>query len=67
MKKRVFSLLNFLALNILFFAIYLNFIHKDTNVMPAISTAAPAKNLQNNDLKTGVAAMAAKPKMLAEN
>ena len=31
MKNRVFKILNFCALNVLFFAIYLNFIHKDQN------------------------------------
>ena len=36
MKKRLFRTLNFCALNILFFAIYLNFIHKDQN---SIATA----------------------------
>ena len=29
MKNRLFEILNFCALNVLFFAIYLNFIHKD--------------------------------------
>ena len=31
MKNRLFRTLNFCALNVLFFAIYLNFIHKDQN------------------------------------
>ena len=44
MKKRVFNILNFVALNILFFAIYLNFIHKDVNVFPAASPIVAAKN-----------------------
>lgn len=29
MKKRIRSIVNFMAFNILFFALYLNFIHKD--------------------------------------
>jgi hypothetical protein len=29
MKKRISRVLNFLAFNLLFFALYLNFIHKD--------------------------------------
>ncbi|HEX2605746.1 MAG TPA: hypothetical protein VHK91_00140 [Flavisolibacter sp.] len=29
MKKRITGVLNFLAFNLLFFALYLNFIHKD--------------------------------------
>ncbi|MEO6071088.1 MAG: hypothetical protein ABIN57_05905 [Chitinophagaceae bacterium] len=31
MKKRTHQLLNFFAFNLLFFALYLNFIHKDNN------------------------------------
>jgi hypothetical protein len=37
MKKRISRVLNFFAFNILFFALYLNFIHKDNN-----SQALPA-------------------------
>jgi hypothetical protein len=37
MKKRISRILNFFAFNLLFFALYLNFIHKDSN-----SQAAPA-------------------------
>lgn len=35
MKKRISRVLNFLAFNLLFFALYLNFIHKDNNTQPA--------------------------------
>ena len=35
MKKRISRILNFFAFNLLFFALYLNFIHKDSNVQPA--------------------------------
>lgn len=31
MKKRLSRVLNFFAFNLLFFALYLNFIHKDTS------------------------------------
>ena len=37
MKKRISRVLNFLAFNLLFFALYLNFIHKDTNAPVAAS------------------------------
>ncbi|HEX6333178.1 MAG TPA: hypothetical protein VFZ78_03065 [Flavisolibacter sp.] len=41
-RKRAQRILNFLAFNILFFALYLNFIHKDSNVAvpstPTVST-----------------------------
>ena len=32
MKKRISKVLNFFAFNLLFFALYLNFVHKDNNV-----------------------------------
>lgn len=35
MKKRIRKVANFLAFNLLFFALYLNFIHKDK--LPAMS------------------------------
>lgn len=38
MKSRVRKIANFLAFNLLFFALYLNFIHKDK----AINLTAPA-------------------------
>jgi hypothetical protein len=34
MKNRVRKITNFFAFNLLFFALYLNFIHKDNNAMP---------------------------------
>lgn len=34
MKRRVTKVLNFFAFNLLFFALYLNFIHKDNNIGP---------------------------------
>jgi hypothetical protein len=35
MKKRISRVLNFFAFNLLFFALYLNFIHKDSNAQDA--------------------------------
>ncbi len=34
MKRRVRKIANFFAFNLLFFALYLNFIHKDKMVLP---------------------------------
>jgi hypothetical protein len=46
MKKRVTRILNFFAFNLLFFALYLNFIHKDSNgiqeVQAAVKSASTA-------------------------
>lgn len=42
MKRRAFNVLNFISFNILFFAIYLNFIHKDVNRLPAVTASASA-------------------------
>lgn len=42
MKKRISRVLNFLAFNLLFFALYLNFIHKDSNPQVASVTKATA-------------------------
>jgi hypothetical protein len=39
MKRRAFQVLNFFAFNLLFFALYLNFIHKDKNVQEAIQAS----------------------------
>jgi hypothetical protein len=46
MKKRISRVLNFLAFNFLFLAIYLNFIHQDGNTHPMVST-----NKKNQDIK----------------
>ena len=37
MRKRVSRIVNFIAFNLLFFALYLNFIHKDSNSISAIA------------------------------
>ena len=46
MKRRVRKIANFFAFNLLFFALYLNFIHKDNQnavgTMPAASVQQPA-------------------------
>ncbi|HVG12181.1 MAG TPA: hypothetical protein VM843_04215 [Flavisolibacter sp.] len=43
MKKRISKVLNFFAFNLLFFALYLNFIHKDSNPpLGEVHNAAPA-------------------------
>jgi len=47
MKKRISRILNFLAFNLLFFALYLNFIHKDNNAQPA----PVAKTTMGNTVK----------------
>ena len=41
MKKRISRVLNFFAFNLLFFALYLNFVHKDNNnqTLPAPKSA----------------------------
>lgn len=38
MNPRVFKIANFFAFNLLFFALYLNFVHKDKNVQQAVIT-----------------------------
>lgn len=45
MKRRVSKIANFFAFNLLFFALYLNFIHKDEsalNGMNQVATSQPA-------------------------
>jgi hypothetical protein len=46
MKRRIRKIVNFFAFNLLFFALYLNFIHKDENVnyfaQPETAQARPA-------------------------
>ncbi len=43
MKRRVRKIANFFAFNLLFFALYLNFIHKDKRPMAAIDTTEQAQ------------------------
>ncbi|HYM93470.1 MAG TPA: hypothetical protein VET23_04975 [Chitinophagaceae bacterium] len=52
MKRRALRITNFIAFNLLFFALYLNFIHKDKSVVPvqnvqtstAFSGTVPVEN-----------------------
>ncbi|HPG11916.1 MAG TPA: hypothetical protein PLU37_10320 [Chitinophagaceae bacterium] len=39
MKRRIRKVVNFFAFNLLFFALYLNFIHSDNSQLPATSVA----------------------------
>ncbi|HSU29147.1 MAG TPA: hypothetical protein VLJ68_12250 [Chitinophagaceae bacterium] len=39
MKRRARKIANFFAFNLLFFALYLNFIHKDKSAMPVDNTS----------------------------
>ena len=48
MKKRVRQVVNFFAFNLLFFALYLNFIHKDK-----VSAAATSTGQQNASVLSG--------------
>jgi hypothetical protein len=41
MKKRVRKIANFFAFNLLFFALYLNFIHKDNQAANVDTTVQP--------------------------
>lgn len=50
MKKRISKVANFLAFNLLFFALYLNFIHKDSNA--ASVQNPPASHIQGTVLVT---------------
>jgi hypothetical protein len=46
MKRRIRKIVNFFAFNLLFFALYLNFIHKDRangDIAPAV-VSTPANN-----------------------
>ena len=54
MNPRLFKIANFFAFNLLFFALYLNFIHKDKNVQQVISTSVHAPVATKN-LSTGTA------------
>lgn len=79
MKRRVRKIANFFAFNLLFFALYLNFIHKDKMApvnVPAQQTAAAAFSgtvLVDNPVQytmqteaTAVSAVKAQPAMKTE-
>ena len=40
MKRRVRKIVNFFAFNLLFFALYLNFVHKDNVTLPVAANQA---------------------------
>ena len=47
MKRRIRKIVNFFAFNLLFFALYLNFIHKDrtnNDMAPTAVVSAPSTN-----------------------
>ncbi len=44
MKRRVRKIANFFAFNLLFFALYLNFIHKDQSAIPGTNNIVSQKN-----------------------
>jgi hypothetical protein len=46
MKKRLTTVLNFFAFNLLFFALYLNFIHKDNNTQVVLPTQQSTASVQ---------------------
>jgi hypothetical protein len=50
MKKRIHRVLNFLAFNLLFFALYLNFIHKDSNQTELAPRKSPTAAVQKTVL-----------------
>lgn len=50
MKKRISRVLNFFAFNLLFFALYLNFIHKDSNVQETQAPKAPTASIKGTVL-----------------
>ena len=52
MKKRLSRVLNFFAFNLLFFALYLNFIHKDSNTPTPIPNKNGAATVQGTTLVT---------------
>jgi len=56
MKRRVFKVLNFFAFNLLFFALYLNFIHKDKDVQETLRSSnrvsSHATMLVNSELSS---------------
>jgi hypothetical protein len=54
MNPRLFKIANFFAFNLLFFALYLNFIHKDKNVQQVISTSVHTP-VASKTLSTGAA------------
>jgi len=50
MKTRLSKVLNFFAFNVLFFALYLNFIHKGTDVEPVVQPIQTNATIQSTVL-----------------
>jgi hypothetical protein len=50
MKKRLSRVVNFFAFNLLFFALYLNFIHKDSNTQEALPKADQTATVKGTSL-----------------
>lgn len=52
MKRRIHKIANFFAFNLLFFALYLNFIHKDkaVSLTAADQTSVPADATVNSNI-----------------
>ncbi len=50
MKKRLSRVINFFAFNLLFFALYLNFIHKDSNAQEALPKTNSAATVKGTSL-----------------
>jgi hypothetical protein len=59
MKTSTFRLLNFVAINLLLMALYLNFIHEDNNQAPEVpvknTTEQRTSDKENNDQLTKTA------------
>lgn len=50
MKKRISRVLNFFAFNLLFFALYLNFIHKDSNAQESATPQTQSTTIKGTVL-----------------
>lgn len=50
MKKRLSRVVNFFAFNLLFFALYLNFIHKDSNVQETTPKTVKTETVKGTTL-----------------
>lgn len=65
MKTSTFRLLNFVAINLLLLALYLNFVHEDNNTAPEIpvktTTDQRGSSTQHNDQLTKNTTLIGKP------
>ena len=53
MKRRIRKIVNFFAFNLLFFALYLNFIHKDRATIDIAPAAVVSSQANNAGVYTG--------------